>query len=630
MCGICGVVFPERDREVSEAMLRRMVHTLRFRGPDGEGLLREGGVGLGHRRLSVIDLTGGAQPMTDPSGQVTISFNGEIYNFPALREELEAAGFQFRTTCDTEVLLLGYLHWGEALLDRIVGMFAFALWDRRSETLLLVRDRFGVKPLYWAELPEGGIVFGSELTTVLASGLVPARLNPQAVATYLALSYVVGPDSILEGIQRLPMASCLRWTRGGRPQIDTYWNMADRWATLSAQPANGEDVEAFTSLLQQATSDRLISDVPLGVLLSGGMDSTVITAMMRRVRSEVRSFSLGFRESSYNELPWARIVAEKMGTVHHDELAGCESPEFLLDLAAKADEPFADTSIVPTHALCKMTRQHVTVALSGDGGDELLAGYITHRADEYHQRITSWPRFMKAGLRWLVHQLPDSRRKVNLIFKAKQFLAGAELDACDAHAWWRMLGDRHKLGALLRPDWAPLAAQAFEPFRAAYREAAALGPLDRMLYVDYKTWLVDDMMVKIDRASMAYGLEIRSPFMDHRLFEFCATLPAERKLYRGKGKKILREAARETAPRSILQRRKAGFNAPVSHWLSGSWRALVDEYLGPQRIKDAGILNPQSVATLVDEHHRQRRDHGYLLFALLQLSLWLDKIRPSV
>lgn len=630
MCGICGVVFGSRDREVPEAMLRRMTHTLRFRGPDGEGVLCEGGMGLGHRRLSVIDLAGGAQPMTDPSGQVTISFNGEIYNFPALRRELEAVGVQFRTMCDTEVLLLGYLHWGEALLDRIVGMFAFALWDRRSETLLLVRDRFGVKPLYWAELPEGGLVFGSELTTVLASELIPARLNPQALATYLALSYVVGPQSILDGIQRLPMASCLRWTRGSRPQIRVYWDMAERWAALAAQPNTGENTERFLDLLQLATSDRLISDVPLGVLLSGGLDSSVVTALMRRVRGEVRSFSLGFSEASYNELPWARIAAQELGTVHHDELARCESPEFLLEIAAKADEPFADTSIVPTHALCQMTRQHVTVALSGDGGDELLAGYVTHQADLYHRRLARWPRVLQAALRGLVNQLPDSRRKVNLVFKAKQFLAGAELDACDAHAWWRMLGDREKLGALLRPDWAPLTAAAFEPFRVAYREAAALGPLDRMLYVDYKTWLVDDMMVKIDRASMAYGLEIRSPFMDHRLFEFCAPLPAKCKRAHGQGKIILRDAARQIVPPPILRRRKAGFNAPVSHWLSGIWRELVGEYLGPEKLKASGVLNPQAVAVLRDEHDRRRRDHGYLLFTLLQLSLWLDKIRPSV
>ena len=630
MCGICGVVYADRCEQVSGEMLRKMAHTLRFRGPDGEGFHTEGGVGLGHRRLSVIDLAGGAQPMTDPSGKVTISFNGEIYNFPALRKELEAAGYAFRTSSDTEVLLLGYLHWGESVVDKLVGMFAFAIWDSRSETLLLVRDRFGVKPLYWAETPGGGLVFGSELTTVLASGLVSKQLNREAVARYLALGYVIGPESIIDGIERLPAASCLRWTRGGRPEVRLYWDMAQRWASLSEQRPRRDATEAFTALLEEATTDRLISDVPLGVLLSGGLDSSMVTALMRKNRPEVRSFSCGFNEASYDELPWARAAARDLDTLHYDDVMRCDSPELLLEIAARQDEPYADTSIVPTHALCRVTRRQVTVALSGDGGDELLAGYVTHQADAYHRRMAGLPRFLLRGLRRAVGMLPDSRRKVSTIYKIKQFVAGAGLDACDAHAWWRMLCDQSRIAQLLHPDWRPGAASAFEPFRSAYREAEALRPLDRMLYVDYRTWLVDDILVKVDRASMAYGLEVRSPFMDHRLFELCAGLPPERKLRGGQSKVILRQAARDVVPSPILRRRKAGFNAPVSHWINGSWRPVVEEYLGAGKLEAAGVLNPRAVAGLVEEHRRGGRDHGYLLFCLLQLSLWLDKVRPSL
>jgi len=630
MCGICGVVFAERGKEVSPEMLRKMTHTLRFRGPDGEGFYVEKGVGLGHRRLSVIDLARGGQPMTDPSGRVTISYNGEIYNFPALRRELEAAGFRFRTTCDTEVLLLGYLHWGEAMLDRLVGMFAFAIWDSRAETLFLARDRFGVKPLYWAETAGGDLVFGSELTTVLASGLFEARLHAQAVRNYLALGYVIGRDSILEGIERLPAATCLRWRRGGRPQIRVYWDMADRWASLAARPPDDDPTQEFSTLLEEATRSRLISDVPLGVLLSGGLDSSVVTALMRRNRSEVRSFSFGFDETSYNELPWARTAARRLGTLHYEDVMQCDSPELLLKIADRQDEPFADTSIVPTHALCSMTRRHVTVALSGDGGDELLAGYVTHAADACHRRMAALPRCLVRGLRRAVGLLPDNRRKVNLVFKAKQFVAGAGLPAQDAHAWWRMLCDEGGIAGLLAPDWGPPAESTFEPFRSAYRRAGGLSPLDRMLYVDYKTWLVDDILVKIDRASMAYGLEIRSPFMDHRLFEFCARLPADWKLRRGRGKAILRQAARKLLPSSILRRQKKGFNAPVSHWIVGSWRDLVEEHLGRRKLQEAGVLNPQAVAGLLADHRAGRKDRGYLLFCLLQLSLWLDKVRPAL
>lgn len=630
MCGICGIAFDDPSQEVAAETLRRMNRALRYRGPDGEGYFRQDGIGLGHSRLIVIDPQGGVQPMSDPQSRATVVFNGEIYNFHELRRELEAGGVCFRTRSDTEVLLQGYLRWGEGVLDRLAGMFAFAVWDRQDQSLLLARDRFGVKPLYWAQTPAGDLAFGSELSAIVASGLVEPRLNAAAVHRYVALGYVIGEESILDGVRRLPPGQYGRWTRGGGLQRHVYWDMAERWSALAGSRIAGDDTEAFAALLEEATRQRLASDVPLGVLLSGGLDSSMVAALMRRSMSEVRSFSCGFREASYNELPWARRAAEALGTRHHDEMISPDAPELLLEIAARQDEPFADTSIVPTYALAGATRQHVTVALSGDGGDELLAGYVTHLADALHRRMSHLPRLLPRSAAAMLALAPDSRRKVNLLFKAKQFFKATELDEADAHARWRMLADDEAARSLLASGWPAEGASAFAPFRAAYAEAAGLTPLDRMLYVDYRTWLADDILVKVDRASMAHGLEVRSPLLDHRLFEFCARLEPRRKLHRGRGKIILRDAARRLLPRAILRRRKAGFNAPVAHWIGGSWRQVVQEYLGEGRLRRDGVFNPGAVGRLLREHASGRRDHGHLLFALLQLALWMEKVRPAL
>ncbi len=630
MCGICGIAFADRQCTVPVDSLRCMNETLRFRGPDAEGIHVDCGTGLGHRRLSVIDLSGGVQPMADSSGKVAVTFNGEIYNFRELRDELKTAGFQFLTTSDTEVLLLGYLHWGEAVVERLLGMFAFGIWDRDREMLLLARDRLGVKPLYWAETLRGDIVFGSQLTTVLASGMVRPRLSREAVARYITLGYVVGNDSILDGVRRLPPASLLCWRRGRKPVIRPYWNMAERWAALSAEGGNGETSRQFMPLLERAVLDRLTSDVPLGALLSGGIDSTVVVALMHRNRPQLRTFSVGFSESSFDETPWSRLAAAELGTQHYEEVARCDSPDLLLHIARHQDEPFADTSILPTHVLCRMARGHVTVALSGDGGDELLAGYVTHSADQHHRWAARVPRLAVRALQAGLDLLPENRRKLSLLYKAKQFLAGTDLDARDAHAWWRMLCNHEALGRLLGNPTGLSPSLAFEPFRAAYAEAERLSALDRMLYVDYKTYLVDDILVKVDRASMAYGLEVRSPFLDHRLVELCARMPPALKLRGKQGKFILRETAKGLVPEGVLRRGKSGFSAPVSNWLVGSWRELVHAELGAANLRSQGLLDPTQVTALVEEHESGRLDHGYLLFTLLQLTLWMGKIRPDL
>ena len=365
-------------------------------------------------------------------------------------------------------------------------------------------------------------------------------------------------------------------------------------------------------------------------MLSGGIDSTVVAALIRRNRPELRTFSIGFSESSFDETPWSRLAAAELRTQHHEEVARCDSPDLLLQVARHQDEPFADTSILPTHVLCRMARENVTVALSGDGGDELLAGYITHSADRYHRWAARVPRLAVRALQAGLDLLPESRRKLSMLYKAKQFLAGAHLDACDAHAWWRMLCNQERLGRLLGNPKGLSPGVAFEPFRAAYAEAERLSPLDRMLYVDYKTYLVDDILVKVDRASMAYGLEVRSPLLDHRLVELCAQMPARAEAARQSTQVHSPRDGQGPGPGGNFASRQGRVQPPVSNWLVGSWRDVVREELGAANVARQGLLDPAQVTALVEEHQSGRLDHGYLLFILLQLTLWMGKIRPEL
>lgn len=631
MCGICGVIYEDRARLPDSHLLAAMNEQLQRRGPDAEGVYRAPGVGLGHRRLAVIDRVGGGQPMTDRSGQVTVCYNGEIYNFLELRRELQGFGVEFQTSSDTEVLLQGFLHWGNSVPERLVGMFAFAIWDARSETLLLARDRLGVKPLYWTSLPDGSLVFGSELSAILANPSVPRCLNKEQVTRYVALGYVLGDDSILQGIHRLTPATILSWKRGRGVTTCCYWDLAAVWSTRPRNHGRPDEVEEqFGDLMQTAVRQRLVSDVPVGAFLSGGLDSSTIVALMRRALGKLETFSIGFEEPSYSELPWARAVARSLGCVHHEEVVRGSDPDLLLEIAARQDEPFADTSIIPSYLLCKVARRHVAVALSGDGGDELLAGYVTHRATAMHRRLKTWPRVLVRAARWAVHLLPDSRRKVNAVFKAKQFLDGTDLETPEAHAWWRMLAGPELLARLLTLDFTTAHCRVDEPFRVVRQQVPTLNLLNQSLYVDYRTWLIDDILVKADRASMAHGLEVRSPYLDHRLVEFCASVPSKLKLRHGQGKVLLRKFARDLVPSAVRRRRKQGFNSPVSHWIAGPWRDLAQHAFSADVLSEHGVFNPETVGRLYQNHLAKQRDHGQLLFTVLMLSLWLNKVKPSI
>lgn len=623
MCGICGMALPSREQTPDAALLDRMTDSLAHRGPDGRGTWIADHVGLGHRRLAIIGVDTGTQPMRIPSRDIAVTFNGEIYNFRDLRKDLESQGAVFRTESDTEVLLHGYATWGmDGLLTRLVGMFAFGLWDGQERRLYLVRDRLGVKPLYWAEGAEGALYFASELRALRSTPVVHHDLNETALLHYLTLGYVVGENAILKGVRQLAPGTVLTWCPGSPPQQRCYWNLAEIWTTRQAsETAHAATVaEEFNHLLDQAIGDRLESEVPLGAFLSGGLDSSLICARMLSHRSPLKTFSMGFEERSYSELPWARLVAEKLGTAHHDATVTCDDPALLMEVARHLDEPFADTSILPTYVLCREARKHLTVALSGDGGDELLAGYTTHAADRLHRAIHAVPTPLLAAARGLVMQLPDQRSKVGPLFKLKQFLGGAHRNACDAHGWWRMLQSEVALRALVSPDISLADFDALAPFRAAYDAVPALTPLDRMLYVDYTTWLASDILVKVDRASMAHGLEVRSPFLDHRLVEFCAGLPADEKLRGLRGKYLMRRVARGQVPDGVIRRKKAGFNSPVSHWIAGPWKELVhDTLLSHDTLP---FLRAEGIRAMLEAHQSGKRDHGYRLFALVMLALW--------
>jgi asparagine synthase (glutamine-hydrolysing) len=622
MCGICGFFKNKNKTEVSKAKINAMCSALKRRGPDGEGVYVDQDIGLGHRRLKVIDLTTGGQPMSDTSGRYVIVFNGEIYNYRDLKQDLCAKGYVLRSSSDTEVLLYGLIEHGVDFLKRVNGMFAFALWDKRERQLTLARDRFGVKPLYYAILPGNGIAFGSELSAVLVSCSNHWQINQKALGLYLGLSYIPGRDSIMEGIQRLPPGQVLSVRYEGSPILSTWWDLASIWKAKALSGGfDSRTPDEFLHLLDDAVKSRLVSDVPLGAFLSGGIDSSTIVGLMRRHASELKTFTVAFEEASYDESSLARESAQYFGSTHYEDRVNTSDPELLIKIVNELDEPFADTSLLPTYALCGAARKHVTVALSGDGGDELLAGYITLHADSLYPYVRRMPRFIVSLLKTAVSLIPDNQKKVNFVFKVKQFLAAYPLLPSDAHAWWRMLLTSQQMQDLLCQADVP---DLFAPFRAAWSEVDGLPDLERCLYVDYKTWLVDDILFKVDRASMNHGLEVRSPFLDYRLVEFCAGLSWDWKRSGSVGKVLLRKVAREILPHEVLTRKKSGFNAPVSVWLDTVWRDLCNATFTKEQITKAG-LSSKYVTRLWEEHRSKRADHGYRLFSILVYLLWIKK-----
>lgn len=627
MCGIAGILdwTSPPDARVAAAMTDALAH----RGPDAGHVLTRPAIVLGHRRLAVIDLSEAAnQPMADGSGRFWISYNGELYNFREIRRELEAHGARFRTASDTEVVLEAYKRWDTACLERLNGMFAFALWDEVCQRLLLARDRAGEKPLFYRRLADG-VVFASELNALRRHPSVSRKIDPAALGQFLTLNYVLAPDSLIDGVRKLEPAHYVVVERGRASTPVRYWNLAEHFRTKRRFQSDDEAAEALRAEVDEAVRLRLVSDVPLGAFLSGGIDSSSIVASMCHLRpaAQNETFSMGFGEDTFDELPWARVAADAVGiTRHHAQTVSPDMADALPLIARAADEPMADTSIIPTYYLAKFARERVTVCLSGDGGDENLGGYDTYLADRLLHATRLVPRAASRIAAALADRLlPVRFDKVGTPEKLRRFLRGQALPFERAHCGWRTIFTPEERLALVRPEHhaAVLGPDPFEACRRHFAETRGCHYLDQAIYADIKTWMADDILVKVDRMTMTHALESRAPLLDHRLMEFAASLPADMKVRGATTKFLLKRSQKDRLPDPLVFRRKRGFNAPVSHWFNGVLADLGREATAPRALGE--WFDPGAVARLWDEHRARRRDHGLKLFGLVCLGLWLQR-----
>ncbi len=617
MCGIAGRFNFDPLHLVDRDVLGAMTDIVAHRGPDQAGFHVSSGIGLGHRRLSIIDLSTGDQPLSNEDGTVWTIFNGEIYNFAAVRAELIAHGHRFRTQSDTEVIVHGYEEWGELCVERFRGMFAFAIWDALARRLVLARDRLGVKPLYYAELPGTGVVFGSELKSLLEDPDVPREWRPEAIDQYLTLLYVPAPGTVYRDIAKLPPAHVLVAEKGS-VRTFRYWDLE---FTGDQNPRREADyLEELDDLLRESVALRQISDVPIGAFLSGGIDSTAVVAYM--VETSPRpplTISVGFDHAEYDELSHAKAVAAHLGCDFHTRTVTPDVAALLPTLAWHFDEPYGDSSAVPTYYVSQAARSLVTVALSGDGGDELWAGYTRHRVERAEQRARQMLGPTRALAGWVGQTLP-------LSFKGARSLRHLGQRSDQAYALKHAYGmfEPGIKSGLYSSDFRASVngSDPLSSFRDIYRRCGSSDPLDRALYVDVHTYMVDDILTKVDRMSMAVSLEAREPLLDHRLLEFAASVPISLKLREGRSKYLLRRVLDRRVPRSILERGKRGFEAPIGEWLRGPLAPMVDALLGDGRLRARGLFNDREISRLWTEHRERRADHRHRLWQLVMLELW--------
>ncbi len=624
MCGICGVVSATKYAPLEAVELKRICQVLRHRGPDDEGYYVGPHIGLGMRRLSIIDLETGQQPISNEDQSLLMVFNGEIYNYRELRRDLIRKGHVFSSNGDAEVIVHAYEEYGDRCVDHFNGMFAFAVWDAPMRRLLLARDRLGIKPLYYWSSPDQ-LVFGSELKAVIANFDVPRDLDPIALDQFLTLEYIPSPRTIFKGVRKLLPGHYLVFQEG-RLSVDKYWDVPFHEVPDDANTC----AEMLVDLIRDAVRLQLVSDVPLGAFLSGGIDSSTVVAMMTEAGAEpVRTFSIGFENQSYDELPYARTVAARFKTDHTEEILQPDIAPLAEDLIAHLDEPFADFSVFPTYLVSKVARQSVKVVLSGDGGDELFGGYDTYVA-EYLNRYYRW---LPSGLRhralpWLMSRVPPQASKKGLVNKAKRFVEGGALPASLQHARWMVFMSEEDKAALYRPALrSELNGSQHGPVLETYfRRAGFEPPLIQQQYVDVKTYLPDDILTKVDRMSMAVSLEARVPLLDHRIVEFALNLPSELKMVRGQTKVILRRAMAERLPRDVLEKPKQGFSIPLKHWLRGPLRPLMTDLLSASNIRRRDYFKPECVEGWISDHLEGRANHSHRLWALMVLELWHQKV----
>jgi len=619
MCGIAGIFYLRSRGEIDQRLLAQMNAAQIHRGPDEGGMHVEPGIGLAHRRLSIIDLAAGHQPLFNEDGSVAVVFNGEIYNFAELSKELVAAGHTFRTHSDTEVIVHAWEQWGEECVRRFRGMFAFALWDRNREALFLARDRLGKKPLYYTLLPDGTFLFASELKAILVYPSVRRTLDPHAVEDYFGYGYVPDPKTILRGVYKLPPAHTFLISRGADlPKPREYWDISFRSdSALSEAEAEEELIRRF----REAVRIRLISEVPLGAFLSGGVDSSAVVAMMAGLSTEaVNTCSISFGDPRFNESPYAQAVAERYHTRHRVEQVEPDDFDLIDKLASLYDEPFADSSALPTYRVCGLARKQVTVALSGDGGDETFAGYRRYRWHYHEERIRRHvPARLRRPLFGLLGTVYPKLAWAPRWLRAKATFQELGRDSLEGYF--------HSVGVV--PD--ALRRRLFsEPFRRELQDYSALevlrahairaptdDPIAQAQYLDIKTYLPGDILVKVDRASMAHSLEVRAPILDHEFMEWAATLPSIYRYAKGNGKRLFKSAFRRYLPDEILYRPKMGFAVPLASWFRGPLRSRVRNAILGTSLAETGMFDPMVLKQLVEQHQSGQRDHSAVLWSLM-------------
>lgn len=621
MCGIAGIVDLRGLREIDRAALARMTESLKHRGPDGEGFHFAPGAGLGHRRLAIIDLEGGVQPFMTADKRGALTFNGEIYNFQALAADLNDGGVFLRTRSDTEALAEGLARDGAAFIRKLRGMFAFGYWDQPNETLLLARDRLGEKPLYYAETTDGYLVFASEIQAIAASGMLRLEVDPEALADYFLYGYVPDPKSIYRRVRKLPPASFLVCRRGEKPRLETYWSPA---FGMGAAASLEEAADALLAQIDEAVRLQMISDVPLGAFLSGGVDSAAVVSSMARGGGRIKTCTIGFDDEAFDERAFAAETAALVGAEHAEEVASIEASALVDDVARTYGEPFADTSALPSWIVAKLARRHVTVALSGDGGDELFMGYRRHAMFEREERVRRLaphmlraPIFAAAGA--VYPKLDWAPRPLRL--KTTLQALGEDYKTAYAHATAANRPDR--IDQLMTRDF-KRSLDGYDP-ASVVRDAITLDdvhPLMAAQQADLATWLPGRMLVKVDRASMAHSLEVRPPLLDYKLVEWACRLDPAFKFAAGEGKRVLKAALAQRLPDSVLTRKKRGFGLPIADWLRATDGPL-ERLSTSQRWRDSGVIDPAAVEAMISRHRARVSDYSQELWTVIMYDAFL-------
>lgn len=624
MCGICG--FFQLQDQADAGTLKRMNDRIIHRGPDDEGYYFADGVGLAARRLSIIDLNTGHQPLASSTGDSWIAYNGEVYNFPELRRELEGRGRSFRTQSDTEVVVNLYEEYGLEFVTRLRGMFAFAIFDRRNRRLVLARDPIGKKPLYYSLDERRGLVFASEIKSILQYPGIARDVDPEALDLFLTLEYVPAPYSIFRSVRKLPAGHILVY-EDGRATLREYWDVRPGEGPKDFPSARDE----FLGLFDEAVRLRMISDVPLGAFLSGGIDSSAVVAFMARASAlPVRTFSIGFEEKSYSELPHSRRVAEKFATDHHERVLSADIRSLVMQLAKILDEPLGDFSNFPTYLVSRTARENVTVALSGDGGDEIFGGYEHYLAQKLARCVDAPPLHpLRSLLAKALRRVPPSELKKGLVNRLKRFSEGFAHSPADRHFRWMLFLSALQKSRLYSPDFLKksflLDLHEREPFRTFFARSRRFPGLNQDLYLDLKTYLADDIMVKVDRMSMAASLETRAPLLDTRVVEFAFTLPPSWKVRGETGKWFFKKALEGILDDETIHRQKEGFSIPIKNWLKTELKDLMLETLSEKRIGAMGYFSYPAVEQMIREHLANQENHAHRLWALMQFHLWHDQ-----